>query len=224
MSASNDKIIGSFERLFDYLNDKLFEKSLTLPVFSMKDATRFAFRYIPQTHGMVIGRKAFREDFELTAVDLIREMIHESNYLNGVVSSSSINNRQYYTRQFASLARQVGFYVVLAPPRGWRTLRLDPVDGDAERLDPEPDDRDFLRATLKRSRAAAAIDFGDHLSGDGKKSRRYQLKYICGCKPPHNAIRSGRRPDGRYPLHITCDLCHKSFRLADQQEDDADPE
>jgi hypothetical protein len=39
------------------------------------------------------------------------------------------------------------------------------------------------------------------------------LKYICQCSPPHNSIRSGRRPNGPHALHIQCLMCGANFVL-----------
>jgi hypothetical protein len=43
------------------------------------------------------------------------------------------------------------------------------------------------------------------------------LKYECGCPPPHNSIRSGRRPDGSHPLKAVCMVCGKSFNCVEGQ-------
>lgn len=44
-----------------------------------------------------------------------------------------------------------------------------------------------------------------------RQKNRYFMKYQCKCKPPHNSIRSGCRPDGPNRLNIICKDCGQPF-------------
>jgi hypothetical protein len=48
-----------------------------------------------------------------------------------------------------------------------------------------------------------------------KSDKSYTLKYECGCEPPHNSIRSGRRPDGPNPLNAMCMDCLTYYKCVE---------
>jgi hypothetical protein len=59
---------------------------------------------------------------------------------------------------------------------------------------------------------------------EDKPSKTYFLKYVCNCPPPHNSIRSGRRPDGPNALNIQCQNCHSTFVCVTELDPDDEQE
>lgn len=205
-------VLREFERLFCYFNKKLFAENLILPVFRFDPKKHFGFRFQGQIkqHEFVIGMGLVDSDW-LGLVNLfIHEMIHMNNYVHRI-NDHTVN--QYHNQFFANGATRLGFYVLKHPSRGWSQIQLNGA-GDGEILSPSKIDHDYLKKVIHLA------DFDGEIMRtilqqmkevQSRPKKQFQLKYICRCSPPHNTVRSGRRPTGKNPLRVRCEICGYTF-------------
>lgn len=205
-------VLTAFERLFRFFDSRHFS-GLVMPTFRCDFRKKATFRFHPKTFEFVIGRSLLRLTHREALVDFLHEMIHIYNHAAGVVDHAPVN--QYHNQRFASAAHNVGFHVLKHPTHGWSVLSTEPPARGDQCLFADDDDLAFLRGSL----ASAPLDletFQETQRAIGREGgfvvrKVCQIKYVCKCPPPHNAIRSGRRPTGRHPLDVTCNLCHSRF-------------
>jgi hypothetical protein len=204
-------IIAELERTYGTLNSHLFSGKLRTPEFVMQFLKKKSiFKFIPEPYQIIVagdlGNIALRSLFS----HLLHEMVHISNYMDGVLDCRL---NQYHNKEFMVAALKVGLICVKHRSHGWVTTdatnTLDAIIPDKEIIE-------------KRNKAFAEINFDKLVLRQSrvefcKKSpkRMYCLKYECNCQPPHNSIRSGRRPDGAYPPKIRCEECGCLFVCAE---------
>jgi hypothetical protein len=217
-------LIAELERLFDHFKGKLFSVSChgtprNRPVFRCDFWKKFSFRYSKETKYFVVGLGVKKLSYEELICEFVHEMIHWYNDSRG---KSDCTPSQYHNQAFFRTATCLGFYVLKHPTRGWGLIQLSAPTSGTDYLPPNDEDRDYL------SRLIDKFDFDHELFQLAKQEMREnshlftrkqcQLKYQCACPPPHNTIRSGRHPNGKYPLCIRCDKCGHHFKLADEDD------
>ncbi len=208
-------ISSELGRAFDILNARLFGGALKKPDFSLVPKKKLIFRFLPETYQMMVGGDLVKVDTQALLVHLLHEMVHVSNYTKGVVDCRS---NQYHNKEFMQAAVKVGLTCLRHRNHGWVTTITAPSNGDVSELPSSDDIERRIKAfdEIKLDKAVlrqTKIEFGDL----GKRNRQsiYFLKYECQCPPPHNSIRSGRRPDGDHPLNIHCMDCKSAFVCVD---------
>lgn len=209
-------IIVEIERTFDIFNTRLFDGVLRKPEFILQPKKKVIFKFLPETFQIIIGGDLVKVDTTALLVHLLHEMVHVSNFIQGVVDCRS---NQYHNKDFMLAAVKVGLTCVRHRNHGWVTtisqtpksdLKVHLPDADAvERRVKVFEDIKLDKTVLRQTKT----EFCD-LSKRNRHSI-YFLKYECQCPPPHNSIRSGRRPDGEYPLHIRCLDCKSTFVCVD---------
>ena len=209
------KITVELERVFEILNSQLFSGVLNKPEFQIQAKKKFVFRFIPETYQIIVGGDFVKIDANALLVHLLHEMVHLSNFMQGIVDCRS---NQYHNKEFMQAAVKAGLVCMRHRNQGWVTS-LDVPASDEEVCVPDSDvidrrvkafnDAEFDKSVLRHAKS----EFGDL----GKRNRNsiYFLKYECKCPPPHNSIRSGRRPDGEHPPHIRCLDCKSVFTCVD---------
>lgn len=210
-------MISELSKVYDDLNKGLFEAQLPHPIFRIDLTSKEALRYRGnQSRKISIGVGFISIPANRIPDALLHVMVHIFNFGKNVEDCSP---NQYHKRSFLQVALDKGFSVVKTSTRGWGTttsFRADWLDKDLNIKHPTP----AKAARLRRLYTTIKIDL-DVLQGfqeelkmklaESKPKRRFLLKYSCGCLPPHNCIRSGRRPDGPHQLDITCNLCGQKF-------------
>lgn len=201
---------------YQVINKELFENQLPLPDFST-DASRSSILCF--SHPATILFCQNFPDVSKTAIldDLLHQMIHVEHHQRGIEDHTS---NQYHKKEFCSRALELGLHVIFNPSRGWAiTSSVDGQDGDkirhadkksVQRLRRIYKSVEILESELRDFQSQLRMEFNVRQ----RQSKQYQLKYICSCTPPHNTIRSGRRPDGQRPLDATCNICGAKFVLA----------
>lgn len=211
-------MLPTLTKCFHRLNEELFEKQLPSPDFA-SDPTRIGvFSYTSPT------KIAFCRDFPDASLriildDLTHQMIHFEHHQRGIEDHTP---NQYHKKDFCVRALQLGLNVMFNPSRGWAITTSGNPKGKRDHI---------RRATLEANRQLLSLfkdiefkvdrdeirDFQGQLKVEfsSRQPKQYQLKYICECPPPHNTIRSGRRPDGQRPLDATCNFCGAKFVLSD---------
>jgi hypothetical protein len=206
-------LIKELQRAFDVLNAHLFAGNLKMPDFVFIPKKKVVLRYMPDTTQMVLGGDMGVVDVQDFLVHLLHEMVHVSNFSKGVIDCRS---NQYHNKEFMQAAVEVGLICVRHRNQGWVTTTS--YKGD-NAVTPSSE------AVERRVAAFAAVNFDKDVLKQAKsqltqltKRRRqaiYFLKYECQCPPPHNSIRSGRRPDGDHPLNIKCLECNAKFECVE---------
>ena len=155
---------------------------------------------------------------------LLHVLVHAHNAYQGVVDE---NINQYHNQEFSAAALAIGLAVCHTPNNGW-SLTYSPlhpefrnlVEDGKKVLVPKKEAARELRSICLRLEFDSAFFFDIRKvfekSSIKRPSKLCQLKYVCGCDPPHNSIRSGRRPYGGHPLVAVCQLCGQKFVLAEQ--------
>lgn len=208
-------ISAELERAFGVLNTQLFSGALRKPEFILQPKKKFVFRFSPETYQVLVGGDLVKVDTNALLVHLLHEMVHMANFMDGVVDCRS---NQYHNKEFMHAAIKVGLTCVRHRNHGWITTItapsttetvVTPTEDVIEQRVKAFDEVKLDKAVLRQTK----IEFGDL----GKRNRHsiYFLKYECNCPPPHNSIRSGRRPDGDHPPHIRCLDCKSSFVCVD---------
>lgn len=210
-------MISELSKVYDALNKELFDAQLPHPVFRIDLTSKEAFRYRgDHSRKISIGSGFISIPANRIPDALLHVMVHIFNFGKNVEDCSP---NQYHKRSFLNEALNKGFSVVKTSTRGWgvtTSFHADWLEKDLEIKHPTP----AKAARLRQLYATINIDsdalqsFQEELKTQlaaSKPKRRFLLKYSCGCLPPHNCIRSGRRPDGPHQLDITCNLCGNKF-------------
>ena len=219
-------------RVYEVLNSRLFEGKLKPVKIEIQPRKKVALRYFSESETLVIGSdftnlKHGAPGHEILTA-LLHEMIHIRNHQNGVVDCTT---NQYHNKNFLQSALAVGLVVIKHKTQGWAiTTTIYPrnvVDRDYIRKPQKEATLSLMevfnsikldKSICKNARTAIRMKLKEE-----KPTKNYFLKYVCNCHPPHNSIRSGRRPDGPNALHIQCLDCRSTFVCAtelDPVEDD----
>lgn len=198
-------------RAFSVLNKCYFQDRIQQVQFILNSAYKGIFHpRFPRT--IEIGSGLLNAQPVEVLDDLLHVMIHLENNQFGVVD---FTDNQYHRREFSDKALDFGLMLVWHKTRGWgiTTSNTSKVSGKVRYPDPQKNKR-LLECYAKI--AEVKLDgLKNELSKCCKSHKVFQLKYVCGCKPPV-IIRSGRRPDGPNPLNVVCEICKTKFVPADE--------
>jgi hypothetical protein len=207
--------IRELERTFQILNAELFSGNLKRPEFLMQPRKKVSLKYADTGH-LVIGQQFKDVEYAELPVLMLHEMIHISNLQKGIVDCGA---NEYHKKEFLNIALKLGLFVIKHKTQGWAitttTYPRNVVEPDSVRQ-PTPQAIQHLESVLDRIKFDKAVfregrsDIANKSRGE-KRPKNYFLKYICNCPPPHNSIRSGRRPDGPNALNIRCMNCNSNF-------------
>jgi hypothetical protein len=216
--------LKELERIFSICNDVLFAGALAMPVFVVRQDKKVVFRFLPDSHTFVIGSKFSRlkvkDKNDALLTEFIHEMIHMENRRRGVVDCTS---NQYHNKKFLETALEKGFYVFQDKAKGWSRTRLTKSIKGTHKI---PSDA----ANLYLLKCVDGIELDESLIEEGQEeiarivtssapAKICFLKYVCQCAPPHNSIRSGRRPKGPHPLKIKCMVCKSKFTCVEDEDE-----
>jgi len=197
-------------------NQEFFGSKLKTPNFSLQLNRKYALRFNAPNQidiGSYVLNLAMYQTFDA----LLHQMIHSYNYKRGVVA---LGKNRYHKKEFLQVALLVGLVVCRHKSRGW--YHTTSGDGPYFLYFDEKDIRFPSKESIENLRRIYdELDFETNIFQIAKEKfqelasprKEFFLKYVCNCPPPHNSIRSGRRPDGEFPLHITCNDCHTTFKL-----------
>jgi len=212
MSRSNTNLLQELERIFNELNNSLFSGRLKVPAFVIHIDKKSVFRFVPESYHLVIGSNFAQASLEDIVCDLLHEMVHILNWLEGVTDCTS---NQYHNKHFLEQALGIGLFVVRHKTQGWGVTKLSIQKAQKARV-PHPEAMQFRLKVLddlhikKKLILDGKEDIGQAIRARGVRKVCF-LKYECSCPPPHNSIRSGRRPDGAHPLKAVCKICGQEF-------------
>ncbi len=214
-------ILMELERAYDTLNEHLFEGRLLKSEFILQPKKRVKLKYVEDSGQIIVGGDLVVVETVALLADLLHQMVHISNAMKGIADCRTTRSTQYHNKHFLNAALDVGLTVNKHPARGWdsttiTTMKMKdtgqsrtPTSAAIDRRVRAFDAVSFDKAVLRQAKADIVT---------AKKTRRstlYTLKYQCKCPPPHNSIRSGRRPYGDHPLNIKCENCGSLFVCVD---------
>jgi hypothetical protein len=201
-------------KAFDTFNKLLFNNKLP-PVEIVPDITKKCVFNLISPSTIVIGSNFVNVTLTEVLDELLHVMIHLANLSEGVVDYTS---NQYHKRDFCERALAVGLHVVWHKTRGWgiTSSNAEVVRRAKNFRSPDEAAVAHLKQVYKSIELTAkeVADLKSELRRaiklNPRSSKKFQLKYVCGCNPPV-IIRSGRRPDGPNPLRVRCELCGQLF-------------
>lgn len=209
-------LFDELKRVYTHFNKQIFTGKLPAVTFSYDQNSRSIFRFSPPAL-IIIGPQLVEIGSEKELFDkLLHEMIHISNFKQNL---EDVGKSNYHNINFLKTALKTGLVVNRQKSSGWSSISSDFADLRDKELKQFPNLEDFER--LEKTYETASFndsclsDLGTIVQKWQEKNRRrsYFLKYICNCPPPHNSIRSGRRPNGPNALLVKCEICNARFRL-----------
>jgi hypothetical protein len=205
------------QEAYQTINKGLFGGVLAPVNFSVLPKRKFTIKFVHEENAIVIGGEFSKLDRADILPQLLHEMVHVYNAQKGI---EDVTANQYHTiKYFLPVALSVGLVAIKHKSQGWSiTSAVPPRNVVEKEFVRKPDD-----ATIqKRDGVFGNILFDKTLivktqeeikkrADDSKPAKTFFLKYTCNCPPPHNSIRSGRRPDGVNALNIVCMNCRSRF-------------
>lgn len=206
--TSYNRVAGYLNKLFDLLNERFFENALSRPTITIQSTPRAYghFSLSPNTwvsvtgstHEINIGAGTLARPIEHVAATLLHEMVHYSNYVNGVQDCSRGNT--YHNKRFKAAAESHGLHVEHDAKYGWT------ITSPNEELLNFILENDLSDILINRNEyhGIAVPGTGTHSNGGiatpppRKTSSR---KYTCPCCG--NSVRSTKE------VHILCVDCQQ---------------
>lgn len=209
-------LIAELDRIFGVLNQSLFSGELEPVKFAIQPKKKVSLRWVSDSENVIIGADFSKLEFGEIPGVLLHEMIHISNHQNGL---PDVTTNQYHNKNFLQAALSVGLVVIKHKTQGWAITSTVYPRNVVERVFIKRPSKDAIRRrddafdSIKMDKAlfkAGFADMRDRIRTE-KPTKTYFLKYQCNCPPPHNSIRSGRRPDGPNAPNIQCGDCRSQF-------------
>jgi hypothetical protein len=192
--------------------------------FSVQYKKKVSLRWTPDIEGVVIGSDFLKLEYGEIPCALLHEMIHISNYQCGDVD---VTANQYHNKHFLQVALEVGLVVIKHKTQGWAITSTTYPRNVVERIYIKKPNKEAIKrrndifdeiSIDKTIFKLARAEIRERIKSE-KPTKTFFLKYQCNCPPPHNSIRSGRRPDGPNALNIQCLNCRSQFECVTDLED-----
>lgn len=205
-------MLKTIEEAYKKLNDKLFGSRLPLPNIQVDISRKYVMRWELAGNFLYIGAP-FAKATTLGVLEaLVHEMIHIENHQKEI---TDVKANQYHNSKFLKSALAIGFFVRRHPSQRWSLTTAHMPSASCHKPDSEQNKKllavlesiNFCPKNLEKD-----INFVMATLKDSKPTKSFFLKYECKCPPPHNSIRSGRRPDSPNALDILCRKCQAVFQ------------
>ncbi len=200
-------------KIYSQFNQNLFKGELDNPIYEVNLKRKELFCYDHSSPRKIILGAGFINENNMRRIfdEMLHVMIHALNHKRGIIDRTK---NHYHKQEFVDVALKVGLFVGKVGSRGWgfvSSLREDCKSSEIQ-----------IPALNKQKRLSEIYhiinvdkskiqEIQKKLSEDNCNKRVFLLKYRCDCPAPHNTVRSGRRPNGKNGLNITCDICHGKF-------------
>ena len=204
MKNNQDNLVAELTKVFSVFNRFFFSNTLHEPVFHLQVKKKFSIRWVVDIKAFVIGGDFIKTKKDEIPDIILHEMIHAFNSQNNIVdvTLNQYHNKSITTRSYPRNATEKLF---IKKPKiqavNLRELAFKDLDLNVENL-----------RNLKKH-------IKDKIKGE-LPVKNFFLKYECLCPPPHNSVRSGRRPDGPNRLNLVCQDCKAELFCVSDIEDD----
>jgi hypothetical protein len=210
--SSEQELTKELGVVYARFNKELFGDALTAVPFVIDPRRQGILRFEPVRFNIVVGANFKNTSFRDILDSLLHEMCHIFNWIKKISDQTS---NDYHNQRFRETALRVGLTCIHSR-NGWKkTTSSKGVEGGrGEVATPIPEfrvKREQLYRQLSIDINKAAIEGGKQNLNHKQPGKNYLMKYVCGCNPPHNSVRSGRRPDGPNRLNIVCLNCLQPF-------------
>ena len=199
---------------FRHFNEEFFYSELNEPDIIINFRKSGIFRFTSEPFVLVVA-KHFEEAVLREILDnLLHQMCHIHNFQKGVKDRTT---NSYHNGKFLNSALKLGLTLIRDPAFGWLTTSY-PITCGKNIIFPT------RRSNQKREKIYLSLNSGyDQFQSlkeklnfdDNTPKKQFFLKYICSCPPPHNSIRSGRRPESRNRLNAICGDCGEPFKCVE---------
>ena len=217
-------ILTELERVFQILNNGLFDGKLQSVALSVQSKRKVSLRWMQDLESLVVGSDFPKLEYGEILGTILHEMIHIGNFQRGF---TDVTTNQYHNKYFLQSALELGLVVIKHKTQGWAITSTVFPRNVVERVYIKRPSKESVKkrieifnsieldkAVFKQGRA----DIREKIRSE-KPPKTYFLKYQCNCLPPHNSIRSGRRPDGPNALNIQCLNCRSQFECVTDLEE-----
>lgn len=221
-------IIPELLRVFRILNERLFDGKIQEVPVVIQVKKKVSIRYLHDIESLVIGADFTKLECDDIPGVLLHEMIHIFNHQQG---TTDVTTNQYHNNSFLKVAINVGLVVIKHKTQGWAitstVIPRNVVEKDFI-VKPNKDAGTKLQQTFEEIKLDKAVfkkgrtEVKQKIEAE-KPAKTYFLKYVCNCPPPHNSIRSGRRPDGPNALNILCMNCRSKFECVTELDEKSTP-
>ena len=209
-------LVTPIRRAFRHFNEGFFHGELNEPKIRINPRKRGIFRFTPEPYALVIGEHFEDAIFREMLDNILHQMCHIRNFQKGV-RDRTVNS--YHNRKFLDSALKVGLTVIRHKTFGWVTTSYPVSCGEDVFLPTRRNNEKREQIYLSLSESCDKTVFEalkEKLNFDGSVPRKqFFLKYTCSCPPPHNSIRSGRRPESRRRLNAICGDCGEPFKCTE---------
>jgi hypothetical protein len=202
-SASLCPPIAELERAFDEFCVSLFKRKMPRPVITIQTRGRSRMigwfwedkwqngqpKKLPEIN---IVAEYLAQDVEDIAEVLLHEMVHFSNFLDGIHDCSSA---QYHNRKFRDRCHVIGLICEKQGRRGWAYTKLSPAL------------RDIVRTVHLNPEAFQMYRVGPQYTVVETKPEQRQRRWTCQCKKPVGKVIYASRG-----LDVTCNKCLKVYK------------
>lgn len=217
-------ITQELEKVFQSLNASLFSGKLKPVQIAIQTKKKVSIRWMPDSNALIVGADFPKIEYSEIPNFMLHEMVHIYNAQNGIVD---VTANQYHNKSFLQAALNVGLVVIKHKTQGWgitSTIYPRNVVESIYVKRPQKEDIALREAAFSKLNIdktvfkTARTEIRERLRRE-KPPKTYFLKYQCNCPPPHNSIRSGRRPDGQNALNIQCLNCRSHFECVSDLEE-----
>jgi hypothetical protein len=209
-------MINELQRIYQELNKSLFSGKLKPVTIAVQVKKKVSLRWFSDSETLIIGSEFLDLEYNQIPASLLHEMVHIYNFQRDVID---VTINQYHNKFFLQSALESGLIVIKHKTQGWSITSTFYPRNVTERIFVKRPSKDAIQ---KRITAFSNLNIDKNIFKSGKKeiiskikserpTKTYFLKYECQCSPPHNSIRSGRRPDGPNALNIKCQNCDSLF-------------
>lgn len=215
-------------RILKDCSKTFFEDALPVPAIKVKGRNRFAMRFFAGPFELALGTLLPHVPPRIVLDEVIHQSCHIYNHIHSIKDSS---NYQYHNKNYARQALLCGLYVARDDKFGYLASSDLGDFADHSQCDdfggldcpcksgcvifPDEQIMDLREGWYERMMQEIDFDVFKHIKFRAKSPKNYFLKYECGCDPPYNSIRSGRRPDKSHALHVRCENCGQLFRCVE---------
>jgi hypothetical protein len=218
-AVDTSRLLKEVERSFHHFNIHLFDEQIPLPSFLQSIDRRQGIRFSASEDGnslIALGYEVCRLEVGDLLGELLHEMVHAYNHVRGLID---VTSNQYHNGVFLEGALRIGLCVVRHKTRSWGYTFIEPRLGTLEQRLATEEARANLAGLIQHLNFDTTILLACRAGLKIKKDRpkQFLIKWVCDCPPPHNSIRSGRRPHSQHAPRLRCETCKTLLR----PEDDA---
>jgi len=214
MATTKFVLSEELKKVFQHFNECLFNNVLRVPEHVFQPDKKVVFQFQPNFGNIIVGLEMAGLSLPELLNYYLHQMVHIYNYHKEIIDCTS---NQYHNKHFLKAAIGIGLFVSHYKNQGWSSTSL--ARPNAEFYSPSEESQKKLQEAIKALKIdellwKTALKEVASIRKN-RKPKQCFLKYVCEC-PSHNSIRSGRRPNGKFPLKARCDICGAAYKYVEE--------